>query len=374
MEQQQLTAIKVGYNGEIHRLRVDLAAFTFADLEALFETTFTLNAGTFVIQYKDNETDHVNVKSAADFAEAVRYFSTSSDDAVKSLRFIAVPSTQLVFHDNVAEPILKVIEHLVQTLNEAMEKVKQEQWAAKAQENARDFAAKAQESAGEWASQAQVNAGVWSVKATDAVHTTGAVLNETLAQTSVIVSEKLAEAGAVLGPLASKTVEESKVAFEAAKKGLNEIEFDKIKQSLNEIDFDRFMKDATEGMKAAAVVATTYANNLVSELNKLKEHTVEVTVVSVDHEAEAPVAVAVDAPMEDVVEVAVPVPEATAESEWEQVVDETTPAPSAEELKWASQLALIREVFPTSSSDSVVALLEAANGDVHVVLNQLVEL
>ncbi|ETV98351.1 hypothetical protein H310_09044 [Aphanomyces invadans] len=371
MEQQKLTAIKVGYNGEIHRLRVDLTTFTFADLQALFATTFSLAPASFVIQYKDNETDCVTVNSSSDFEEACRFFMTSADEA-KSLRFIAVPSTPLVFNDNVAEPILKVIEHLVQTLNEAMEKVKQEQWAAKAQENARDFAAKAQVSAGEWASQAQVNAGVWSNKASDAMNTSGEKLSEAFAQTSVIVNEKLAEAGAVLGPLASKTLEESKAAFEAAKKGLNEIEFDKIKQSLNEIEFDRLMKDATEGMKAAAVVATNYANNLVSELNKLKDHTVEVTVVPVD----APVAVAVEAPAEDdVVEVAVPVHEATAEAEWEQVQEEVAaPTPSAEELKWAAQLALVREVFPTSSTDSVVALLEAAHGDVHVVLNQLFEL
>ncbi|KAF0717748.1 Aste57867_2117 [Aphanomyces stellatus] len=363
MEQQQLTAIKVGYKGEIHRLRVDLAGFKYEDLNALFESTFTLAPGSFVIQYKDQESDHVNVKSTADFDEACSFF-LSSTDVVKSLRFIAVPSTQAVFQENVADPVLKVIEQLVKSLNEAMEKVKQEQYLAKAHENARVFASKAQE-----------NAGVWSVKAQEAMSTTGVALNETLAHTSVIVNEKLAEAGAVLGPIANKTVEESKAAFEAAKKSLNEIEFDKIKQSLNEIEFDRIMKDATDGMKSAAAVASTYAANLVNELNKLKEQADAAPAAMVVEAVAAPAPVEVEAtPVAvPIVEIA-PAAEVVAEAEWEQVQDEVTAPAVVVESKWAAQMMLIREVFPSADDVAVEALLDASNGDVHVVLNQLVDL
>ncbi|CAK4683911.1 hypothetical protein LEN26_005813 [Aphanomyces euteiches] len=388
--EQNMTAIKIGYKGEIHRIRVDLTAFKFEDLQALFEATFNLTRDSFVVQYKDGEGDVVNVKSTEEYEEACRLF-TAATDSTKSLRFTAVPTTQVVFQQNVAEPILKVIEQLVQSLNEAMEKVKREQWAAKAQENARAFATKAQENAGEWASQAQVNAGVWSVKAQEAMASTGAVLNEQfsktgdvlsekLAQTSTVVNEKLAEAGAALAPIANKTVEESKAAFEAAKKSLNDIEFDKIKQALNEIEIDRLMKDASDGVKSAADVAAAYAQNLVNELNKLKQHTATDAVV-----VETPVAVPVAAPVDEVVEAAPAEPtvqvvveqaaaETPAEAEWEEVQDETSAAPSPEESKWAAQLALVREVFPDANTAAVIDLLEAAKGDVHVVLNQLVDL
>lgn len=382
MEKPQLTAIKVAHNGEIHRIRVDLASFKLEDLHALFESTFSLVRGTYGIQYKDTEGDLVTVKSSTDFDEACRFFLSSSD-SVKSLRFVAVPTSHMMFQENVAEPILKLIEQLVHSLNEAMSKVKEEQWATKAQENARQFASKAHENAGEWATQAQVNAGVWSTKAKEAVNTTGDVLSEKFAHTSVLVNEKLVEAGAVLGPIANKTVEESKAAFEAAKKSVNEIDFDKIKQSLNEIEFDRLMKDASDGVKTAADVATTYAQNLVQELNKLKARSAESTVETSEPAVEAPQAAVIE-PTPQVAEavvVVVPVEEvaatpvedvaSAAEADWEQVQDESA---SPVDEKWGAQLALIREVFPTAETSTVVALLEAVEGDVHVVLNQLVDM
>jgi len=126
-----LTAIKVAYKGEVHRLRVDLNHFAFPELMGLFQETFGLREGSFVVQYKDPEGDCVNVCSDVEFREACHV--SLNDDQRPTLRFVAVPKVQVAFQENVAEPILKAIEKLVETLNVAMAKVKREQWAQRAQ-------------------------------------------------------------------------------------------------------------------------------------------------------------------------------------------------------------------------------------------------
>jgi len=68
----------------------------------------------------------------------------------------------------------------------------------------------------------------------------------------------------------------------------------------------------------------------------------------------------------------------TDSDEWEQIA-EATPAPmfavpSPEELKWSHEISVIREVFPDAEVSRTVQLLEAANGNVQVVLNSLFEI
>ncbi|OQS06335.1 hypothetical protein THRCLA_01620 [Thraustotheca clavata] len=343
--EQRMTAIKIGFKGEIHRLRVDLASFTFTDLEKMFIDTFHLAQGAFVIQYKDNENDCLNVGSPSEFEEACNVFLSSGD--VKSLRFVAVPSMEAAFHDNVADPILKIIESLVESLNQAMEKVKSEQWKQRGEQ----FAAKAQEKA-----QA----------------------------TGVVINEKMQQTGVVLNQAYQKTVEESKVAFEAAKKSLNEIEFDHLKKSLNDIDFDRLVKETSDGVKSAAETISAYAHQLVEEIQQLKERTTvpaaapaPIVPEEVKEEAVEEVVI-VPAPEEVVIPAVEEQVEEQVEAEWEQIPEDAPvvvlPEPTPEELKWAAQLALIREVFVDVDSDRAIALLEASNGDINVVLNSLFEM
>ncbi|ETV72913.1 hypothetical protein H257_12246 [Aphanomyces astaci] len=78
-------SLKIGYRGEIHRIRVDLATFGFHDLQELFASTFRLCHGSIAIQYKDDQRGSI------------------VHDAIDSLRFFAVSNTEAMFHGHVAE-------------------------------------------------------------------------------------------------------------------------------------------------------------------------------------------------------------------------------------------------------------------------------
>lgn len=304
------TALKLSYKGEIRRLRADLGAFTFVDLAALFESTFALAPGAFVVQYTDPEGDCVNVTTDAELAEACRVFQAGAEDA-KALRFAAVSRSQVAFQENVAEPILKALEKLVETLNAAMDKVKHEEWAQKAQSTAQ----------------------------TGYEHT-----NEAL-----------------------------RVAAKEARQSLHAA-----RQSLNDIPFDQIVKDTTEGLKYAAEGISDFAKEVVGELKNY--HSSVAPAPSAAQAEEGVIADAVD----------IVAPAAGSDSEWEQVseqapaevavpvaeevvVAEPAPAVSEEELKWASEIATIRDFLPEVDAARIIDRLEQCNGNVQVVLNALFE-
>ncbi|GLD92719.1 hypothetical protein PINS_up001298 [Pythium insidiosum] len=332
----RMTALKIAHKGELHRVRVDLSSFSFEDLVGLFRETFALAPGSFVVQYTDLEGDVLNVTSQPEYVEACHIFLSNADE-VKSLRFSAVSRAQVAFQENVAEPIVKAIEKLVETLKVAVEKVKQEQWAQRAHagmEQTGDFLGRAAKDARE------------------SIYTASKDAHETLCAASKEARESLTVAS-----------QEARESLSAAGK------------TIQEIPFDQMLKETTEGLKVVAEGISSFALELVDELKKI-------------HIANSETAAAVAVQPEPVAE-----PAQVQEPEWEQVeqqqaapieeapvvvvaepeVVEVVTPPSAEELKWATQLALVRDIFPGVATEIVIDRLEQCNGNVEVVVNALME-
>ncbi|KAH7462965.1 uncharacterized protein KRP23_13182 [Phytophthora ramorum] len=125
-QQQQQVALKIAFNGDIHRTRVDLRGLSLAELTQLMAQTFRLRAGDFVVQYRDPEGDCVNVTTDAELLEAVRIFR-SSTDPVQTLKFSASTRRQLAFQEEVTEPLVRSVETLVQALAVTLEQLKRDQ-------------------------------------------------------------------------------------------------------------------------------------------------------------------------------------------------------------------------------------------------------
>ncbi|CAH0480661.1 unnamed protein product [Peronospora belbahrii] len=121
----QQVALKIAFNGDIHRLRVDLRDFSLTHLTQIMATTFHQPVGDFVVQYRDPEGDCVNVTTDAEFQEAVRVFM-STQDSIKSLKFSAITRRQVEFQEQVVDPLITSVEHLMQALAVMVEKLKQD--------------------------------------------------------------------------------------------------------------------------------------------------------------------------------------------------------------------------------------------------------
>lgn len=334
MSDPRLTALKIAYKGELHRVRVDLSAFDYNALAELFASTFALAPGAFVVQYTDAEGDVLNVTSQPEYVEACRVFLASApQDVPKSLRFSAVSRTQQLFHDAVADPILKALETLVATLTDALDKVKKEEWAQRA--------------------QAGVQTGLqhteaWAYRATQGV--------QAGVQKGVEHSEqwaKQAQAGVQVGldttsEALTKAAQDARESLVAAK------------QSLQEIPFDQILKETGENLKVAVDQLQSFAHDVVGEMKKMN-------VAVPDDAATGEAAVVADPEWEAV---AAPAPEAVAAPEPEVVA---APEPTPEELKWATEIAKVRDIFPDVETARVIEHLEVAHGNVHVVLNSLME-
>ncbi|RLN59523.1 hypothetical protein BBJ29_005089 [Phytophthora kernoviae] len=159
----QQVALKIAFNGDIHRNRVDLHGFGLKELTQLMEQTFRLTAGDFIVQYRDPEGDCVNVTTDSEFSEAVRVF-LSSADTLQTLKFSAVTRRQAEFQEEVADPIVFSIEKLMQALAVTLEQAKRDsqfansaapQTAVALDQAARDAAESPKTAAGGFSSFAQ---------------------------------------------------------------------------------------------------------------------------------------------------------------------------------------------------------------------------
>ncbi|KAI9922586.1 hypothetical protein PsorP6_001277 [Peronosclerospora sorghi] len=116
-------ALKIAFNGDIHRTRVDLFNFSLHDLTQIAAQTFCLPVESFVLQYRDPEGDRVNVTTEAEFQEAV-YIFRGSQDSAQSLKFSVLTKRQAEFEKQVADPLVASVEQLMQALAVALEKLK----------------------------------------------------------------------------------------------------------------------------------------------------------------------------------------------------------------------------------------------------------
>ncbi|KAF4033962.1 PB1 domain [Phytophthora infestans] len=121
----QQVALKIAFGGDIHRTRVELRCLSLAELTQLMAQTFRLPVGDFVVQYRDPEGDSVNVTTDAEFQEALRVFLSSSEP-LHSLKFSAATRRQVEFQDQVADPLVKSVEHLMQALAVTLEQLKRD--------------------------------------------------------------------------------------------------------------------------------------------------------------------------------------------------------------------------------------------------------
>ncbi|TYZ61556.1 hypothetical protein PybrP1_010115 [[Pythium] brassicae (nom. inval.)] len=367
MASSTLAPVKICFNGEIHRFHMNME-LGFATLHELFCATFPLDGEAFAVQYTDADGDVVTVANDAEFAAAWESFRLA-DGSFRTVRFTAVArSKTAAFQETVADPLLKALEKLVETLTAAMEKVKNEDWKRRAQSGVQ-FTSEAVQSAAK--------------DARASLHLAQQSLQE-------IPFEQL--------------LKDTTESLKAAAEGISVF----AKEVVAEVKKEKVVQDAAEGLKTAAESASAFATNAVEELKKEKlvQDAAEGLKIAAENVAElakdavqelkkmelsqhAMAFIASPAPVHPSAGVSEAAVVAAADSDWEQVAEEVA-APaviveeveeeeaeivevSEEEKKWAAQLATIRDIFPDVDTTRAVERLEHEGGNVELVLNALME-
>jgi histone H3/H4 len=343
--------LKICHKGEIHRFYMDMDVNDFDILMGLFRSTFDLREGSFVVQYTDSEGDLITMTNEVEYRTSLEAFKLK-DGKFKTVRYTAVSRNQVVFQENVADPMLKAIEKLVETLNAAMEKVKHEDWKLRAQTGV------------DYTNEALKNA---AKDARESLHSARQSIQE-------IPFDQM--------------LKETTEGIKAAAEGISVF----AKEVVEEMKKEKLVQDAAEGIKTAAESVSVFAKDAVDELKNFQlpqgMPMTAFVATPVPMYTEAAVNATEPAPAQEeevvaaeVVEVAQTAP-VSADSDWEQVAEQTTPAVeeeivevvvSEEEKKWADQLSTIRDIFPNVDTSRAIECLEEAKGNVEIVLNALME-
>lgn len=335
--------IKICYRGEIHRFRLDVDSCSYWSILELFCNTFALKVDAFAVQYTDADGDVITIANEAEYLASLETFKDTHGN-FKTVRYMAVPRHQAVFQENVADPILKAIEKLVETLTAAMEKVKHEDWKVRAQSGVD--------------------------RTNDALKSAAADARESLHSARQSIQEIPFD----------QMLKETTEGIKAAAEGISVF----AKEVVEEMKKEKLVQDAAEGLKTAAESVSVFAKDAVDELKNMQLPAGMAAYMAspVPMYAEAAVNTA-----EPEVVVAAETAPVSADSDWEQVAEQTTPATaevaveeeivevvvSEEEKKWAAQLTTIRDIFPNVDAARAIERLEQNRGNVELVLNALME-
>lgn len=380
MAEPRLTALKVGYKGEIHRLRIDLTCSTYEQVDKLFQETYNLEPKTFVMQYYTPAGKRVVVKDQATYEEVCTIYLEDDQEHVKSLKFMAQSKTSAALYE-ATEPILKAIEKLLAQLNKVATEV-----SLKAKDE-------------DWEGQCRRKMTV-----------TGEVIHKVAKDVHDFSRDSIQMTGVALNDAAQVSSGALNQAAEEARKAIS-----LVNAQVQEFPYENAVGEATEGLKLATNEIQNFAQEFIFQVSQefgiSETFSVPVSVpqaekttpqpqktaaAPVESEPESvPVEIAVEetfqiphSPIEDVVMVAPPSPiegavlvEAEIESnastpncsddEWDVVANPDTE--EEEHSIWETQVTLIREIFPSCEVSNITNLLELHSGNVHEVLNVLAE-
>lgn len=349
--------LKLVYKDSVVRVRADPATLDLPTLRTLVREAF--GAANVTLKYTDPEGDLVTVALDEDVRTALALFA-QTDGSFATVRFTAAPDTRAAFQESVVEPVVRAMEHLVETLDAAKASVKSESRAHFRSEALRGAVADARESL--VAVRGRLQEIPFDRMVKDASSGLKSAAEGAAAKARSAVEDAKKE----------KIVQDAAEGLKSAAEGLSKF----AKDAVADVKKDPTVKDVTEGIKTVAEGISEVAKEAVGEVkSKVAPYFAQPGATV------APAPAAADTVSNN------------SNSEWheQQQQPAVTPTPAAtpvptvieeviteaavpeEAKKWSEQLAMIREIVPAVDSARAIVQLEAANGDLDVVLNALVE-
>lgn len=314
MSDPRLTPLKVEYGGEIHRIRVDITSFKFSQLLTVFQDAFSLQSGTFAVKYKDNEGDSIKVTSEEEFVEACTVFVSYANE-IQSIRFTAVSIPMLKFQE-ATEPLMKALAALLDTLDVVKEKVEKEDWLGQCKRGLNIT--------GEAISQAA-----------DDVRESFIFCKQKIKEYEM--QGKINEAVNELGAATQKLVDGVQSSIRSIEKNI---------QRSDEMDAPQVHVDNQEPVETissnSVEVQSADVISAAADTIEVTEPALETTISMTDDTNDS------------------------SENEWDVI--------SSEEDPYASEIQVVKEIFPEAETALVISLLERYNRNVHITLNALAEM